>query len=175
MRITETAGEAIKLVRLVYQNRDMIQKIASSEVFHPEPPRSVSSCDRLILPQILKDFPDFDVTTAKKTVKQALQEKFGSQKGYVLHKVVISEYLRTAQKTIVFQAAFATKEGAVMRQRRMILHYTYLLPNADNTIAANCPNCAGALGYGVTECPFCGSRVANPLGNSWQFTEFRED
>lgn len=175
MRCIQTSGLAGKLIHYVIRNPGIIKKIASAEVFHPEPPRSVSGCDRLLLPVIVKDFPDFDVTTAKETVKQALREKYGSQPGYTLHKVVISEYLRTAQKTVVFQAAFATKDAMTVRQRRVILHYTYLMPKSDQTLAANCPNCGGALGYGEVECSFCGSRVANPLGSSWQFTEIRED
>lgn len=175
MRSIDTAGLAKKLIRYVIQNPGVVKKVASSEVFHPEPPRSVSGCDRLVLPVILKDFPDFDVTTAKDTVKQALQEKYGREKGYTLHRIVISEYLRTAQKTVVFQAAFATKDGATVHQRRVILHYTYLMPKSDQAVAANCPNCGGALGFGVTDCPYCGSRVTNVMKNTWKFTALREN
>jgi len=166
---------AKKAVMFAIKNRGTIQKVAASEVFHPEPPRSVNSCDRLLLPVILKDFPDFDVTTAKAAVRKALDEKYSHQKGYTLHRIVIADYLRTAQKTVVFQASFANKDGAKIAQRRVILHYSYLMPQSDHTVAANCPNCGGALGYGEMECGFCGTRVANPLGQSWQFTEFRED
>ena len=175
MRSIQSGDLARKLIRFAIQNRGILQQVASSEVFHPEPPRSVNSCDRLVLPQIMRDFPDFEVTTAKDTVRQVLSEKYGSEKGYALHKIVISDYLRTAQKTIVFQAAFATKDGLKTVQRRVILHYSYLLPQSDQAIAANCPNCGGALGFGDIECAFCNSRVVNPLGNSWQFTEIRED
>lgn len=175
MRNIQASGLAKKLIWYVIKNPGIVKKVASSEVFHPEPPRSVNSCDRMVLPSILKDFPDFDVTTAKDTVRQALTEKYGREEGYTLHKIVISDYLRTAQKTVVFQAAFATKDGIKKVQRRVILHYTYLMPNSNHVIAANCPNCGGALGYGDVECGFCNTRVANPLGYSWKFTEIRED
>lgn len=138
-------------------------------------PRSLNGCDRLLLPKILKDFPDFDIHTAKSYAKDFLREKLGGREGFTIYNVVISQYLPTgAQKIIVFQAAVSYRENGSLLQKRYDMRYSYQLSGSSETVAANCPNCGGALGYGVTVCPFCDSRVASPLGNSWNFTEFEE-
>lgn len=138
-------------------------------------PRSLSGCDILLEPKILKDFPDFDFTLAKTYVRDALDEKYKSNNGFTVHNVVIARYLPSAvQKTIVYQAAGSYRENGQLQQKRYTLHYTYILPEATRTIAANCPNCGGVLGYGETVCSFCDSRVVHGLGSAWRFTEIKE-
>ena len=138
-------------------------------------PRSLNGCDTLLLPQILRDFPDFDVSLAKTYVRDYLKEKLGSKKGFTIYNVVIAQYRPSSvQKTIIFQAAVSWLKDGRKQQKRFDLHYTYLLGSNQDSIATNCPNCGGALGYGDIECPYCGSRVVNILGNTWEFTEMRE-
>ena len=43
-----------------------------------------------------------------------------------------------------------------------------------DTVAANCPNCGGAMGYGQAQCSYCGSRVAHVLKNTWTITKIEE-
>lgn len=140
-----------------------------------ESPRSLNGCDTLLLPQILKDFPDFDVHQCKAIVKDYLTQTLGSRSGFEIHNIVIARYLPSgAQKTIVFQAAVSWLAQGKRAQKRYELQYAYRLSGSDTLIAANCPNCGGALGYGVTVCPYCDSRVVNVLGNTWEFTELKE-
>lgn len=141
----------------------------------PEGPKSLNGLDRILLPQILRDFPDFDVHTAKTYAKEYLKRQLSGHDGLHLYKVVISRYLTSrSQKTVVFQAALSWQEGGETVQKRYELHYAYLLPSDSPTVAANCPNCGAALGFGQTTCAYCGSRVRGVMGSSWQFTELAE-
>ena len=161
--------------RRVFGTSNLLKGLESVDALAEESPRSLNGCDNLLLPQILKDFPDFDVNTAKANVRKALNERFGTKPAFKVYNIVMAKYLRSgAQKTIVFQAALSWTEAGKTQQKRYDIHYCYLLKGADETVAANCPNCGGALGYGETECPYCGSRVAHVLGNSWQFLQFLE-
>lgn len=136
-------------------------------------PRSLNGCDSLLQPRILADFPDFDFNLAKTYVRKALADKCAGMQDFTIYKVVIARYLSSqAQKTIVYQAAASRMEGGRKKQLRFEMDYTYLL--GGSSVAANCPNCGGALGFGITQCPYCNSRVANALGNTWQFTQIRE-
>ena len=140
-----------------------------------EGPRSVSGLDQLLMPQILQDFPDFDVTQAKTQAKAYLRQQLSGHSGLRIHKVVISRYLTAqTQKTVVFQASLCWQEAGKTRQKRYDLHYAYLLPSEDPTVAANCPNCGATLGFGQTTCAYCGSRVVNVMGSTWQFTRLEE-
>jgi hypothetical protein len=138
-------------------------------------PRSLNGCDTLLLPRILRDFPDYDASLAKTYARDHLLGELGHHPGFTVHNIVIAQYIPSAaQKTIVFQAALSWKEHNKTLQKRYSLDYTYLLGQAGSSVAANCPNCGAALGYGESVCSYCGSRVANILGNTWKFTELRE-
>ena len=164
----------LRLIRMLLAFRRADLQLLSSDFEIEESPRSLNGCDSLLMPQILKDFPDFDANLAKTYVWDYLKDQLSGHSDLTIHNVVIAKYLRSgAQKCIVFQAALCWMEGGKKAQKRYELHYTYLL-RGDSEVAANCPNCGGALGYGVRECPYCDSRVANALGNMWTFTEMKE-
>ena len=141
----------------------------------PDLPRSLNGLDRLLLPQILGDFPDFDIHQAKTNARNYIKKQLSGHPGLHIYKVVISRYLTAqSQKTVVFQAAVSWREGEQTVQKRYELHDAFLLPSEDTTVAANCPNCGAALGFGVTTCAYCGSRVVNVMGNTWHFTRMEE-
>ncbi len=159
----------------VFGSPHLLKSLQEVDTLQDHSPRSLNGCDNLLLPKILKDFPDFDVNLAKTYARDTLMEKLSDKNALTIYNVVIAKYLPSAvQKTIVFQAAASCREEGELRQMRYDLHYTYLVKGSDESIAANCPNCGGALGYGVTVCPYCGSRVTNPLANAWHFTDILE-
>ena len=138
-------------------------------------PKSVSGMDSLLLPRILEDFPDFDVHMAKTYARDHIQHQLLGKQSVIVHKIVLNDYLRTeSQKTIVMQASVAYMENDHTIQTRYRLDYSFMVAAGAESVAANCPNCGAALGYGITDCPYCGSRVVNILGNTWEFTAFRE-
>ncbi len=160
----------------VFGKTDILEALSDLDVEAEETPRSLNGCDSLLMPRILADFPDFDAVIAKTYVREYLNKAFGKKDDFTIYNVVMARYLPSqAQKTIVFQAAVSWRENGKRIQKRFELNYTYLLGSNSETVAANCPNCGGALGFGETECPYCGSRVANVLGNTWEFTELREN
>lgn len=140
-----------------------------------EPQRSLNGCDSLLIPRILKDFPDFDPDHAKNLCRDYLRDHYRGKSGFTIYNVVFSKYLRSGlQKSVVMQAAASYNSGGKKKQVRYEVDYAYHVETADETVAANCPNCGGALGYGITTCPFCDSRVANVMGNTWKFVNPRE-
>ena len=167
--------ELRKLSHRFFGTRNIARALSQIEQESESRPRSLSACDSMVIPQILRDFPDFDSNLVKTYARDFLKKKFGEKSGFAIHNVVYSRYLRTnIQKTIILQAAVCWTEGGNKQQKRFDLHYTYLLSSNDTTVAANCPNCGATLGYGETVCTYCGSRVANVLGNTWKFSEIIE-
>lgn len=159
----------------IFGRPDLLGALKDVDTAHLDTPRSLNGCDKLLMPQILKDFPDFDATLSKTYARNILNERFGHQQNFTIHNIVIAKYLRSnIQKTIVFQAATCHRENGQPVQKRYDLHYTHMLASDAESVAANCPNCGGAMGYGITVCPYCNSRVANVLGNTWKFTEIKE-
>jgi len=165
-----------KLSRKVFGTSDILNALEALETEAESRPRSLNGCDSLLLPQILREIPDFDTALAKTYARNHLREKLGHHPGFTIHNVVMAQYLPSAaQKTIVYQAAVCWTEDGKCLQKRYELNYTYLMNQEVTSVAANCPNCGAALGYGETQCHYCDSRIANVMGNTWKFTELRED
>lgn len=161
--------------RRVFGSSDLLSALGSIDSVEADTPRSLNGCDTLLLPQILKDFPDFDHCMVKNYARDFLTEKLGGKSEFTIHNIVIAIYLPSAvQKTIVLQAAVSYLEKGRKAQKRYDLHYSYLVSGSTETVAANCPNCGGALGYGETVCPYCDSRVTNVMGSCWKFTQMKE-
>lgn len=161
--------------REVFGTSDIIEGLKAADTEHLEHPRSLNGCDSLLLPKILADFPDFDHNLALTYARDYLRGKLSDKQEPVIHRIVFAKYLRAlSQKTIVMQAAVSFLEDGQRQQKRYDLDYTYILDENAQQIAANCPNCGGALGFGATDCPYCGCRVANVLKNTWKFTAMQE-
>ena len=148
---------------------------AVREIEQEARPRSVSGCDRLVIPKIRKDFPDFEPETARTRARAYLTRQLGDRQDFEIHSLVFARYLPAVSgKTVVFQAAVSWKEQGAVVQKRYDLNAAYRLETGDAQVAANCPNCGGPLGFGAVECPYCGSRVVNVMDRTWCFTDLRE-
>lgn len=138
-------------------------------------PKSVSGMDSVLMPKILRDFPDFDANMAKTYGREYIKKKLADKKDVTINRLVFHQYLPAlSQKTIVMQASVGYEEKDRTYQTRYELHYAYVVESADETIAANCPNCGANLPFGATQCSYCGSRITNVLGNTWKFIRFHE-
>lgn len=176
MRLKSMLGNIVlsTILKTMQTNGQNISGLVSS-LETENTPRSLNACDRLLMPQILRDFPDFDGNLAKTYLREYLKQTYSGKKNLTVHNVAIARYLPSRLcKTIVFQAAVSWTEHGKRTQKRFNIDYTYLLSAATETVAANCPNCAGAIGYGETECSYCGSRVSSPMGESWKVTNIAE-
>lgn len=160
-----------------FGTRDIIAGLQSVENDAENTPRSLSGCDPILLPQILRDFPDFDVNLAKNYGKDALRSYLSQKEGLKIHNIVLTRYLRTlSQKTVLMQAAAEYLENGRKVQKRYDLSYAYVLQGQGGTpeAAASCPHCGGVIGFGQTECPYCGSRLAVAMLGAWEFTQIQE-
>ena len=149
-----------------------------NQILEETTPKSLSGCDSLLIPQIRRDFPDFNVDLAKTYAKAALEKKLRVKQNVKVHNVVLHRYNRyNNEKVIIMQAAAEFTENEKLSQHRYNLNYTYMLGvDGDYTRdAANCPNCgAVASRTGQQVCEYCGSRIADVLANTWEFSEIYE-
>ncbi len=161
--------------RRLFGTENIMEQLGDLDWQGTDQPRSLSGCDSLVMPEILRDFPDFDCTQAKTLARNFLKNKLSQKKDLQIHNIVIAKYLRSeVQKTILFQAAASFRENQNKLQKRYNIAYTYAIAGDQPSVAANCPNCGATLGYGVSVCSYCGSRVVNVMGNTWKFTEITE-
>ncbi|MBQ2382499.1 MAG: hypothetical protein II290_00530, partial [Oscillospiraceae bacterium] len=53
----------------IFGTADIVGALKEIDTTTMDTPRSLSGCDRILLPQILKDFPDMDIELAKTYVR----------------------------------------------------------------------------------------------------------
>ena len=173
----------IKFRRLCRKNESVriltgfAKGIASGELDFevPEEPKSLNRCDSLLIPQIMRDFPDFAPERAKNIFRNYVKKHYAKAPDFTMYAVGMSRYLTAGlNKTIIMQAACSYTKGGKKVQIRVEADYIYSVHTADENIASNCPNCGGAIGYGVVNCPYCGSHVSNVMSNTWEFKNIRE-
>lgn len=173
----------IKFRRLCQRNESVrilagfAKGIASGELDFevPEEPKSLNRCDSLLIPQIKRDFPDFDPERAKNIFRSYVKKHYAKAQDFTIYTVGMSRYLTAGlNKTIIMQAACSYTKGGKKVQIRVEADYIYSVHTADENIASNCPNCGGAIGYGMVNCPYCGSHVSNVMSNTWEFKNIRE-
>lgn len=167
-----------KFSRMAFGTNSILKGLKQNELLEQTTPKSLSGCDSLLLPQIRKDFPDFNADLAKTYAKQALAKHLKGKNELKIHNIVFYRYNRyNNEKVIIMQAAVQFRENGKLCQKRYNLNYTYMLGVGEDYTrdAANCPNCgAPASRTGVQVCEYCGSRISDVLANTWEFTEIYE-
>lgn len=173
----------IKFRRLCRKNESVriltgfAKGIASGELDFevPEEPKSLNRCDSLLIPQIMRDFPDFAPERAKNIFRNYVKKHYAKAPDFTIYTVGMSRYLTAGlNKTIIMQAACSYTKGGKKVQIRVEADYIYSVHTADENIASNCPNCGGGIRYGEVNCPYCGSHVSNVMSNTWEFKNIRE-
>lgn len=137
-------------------------------------PRQVNDREGEFLPQILGDFPDFDISAAKAAAASRIAEETEYMTDLNIHATAISDYIRT-EKKIVFQCAFGYCDDGDREQALYELSY---VPSGSVSIpykGSNCPSCGAPIGKAAaTVCEYCGCRLATTTGTVWRFTDVEE-
>lgn len=166
-----------RFARRNFSASDLSGLIQAAQTVDDESPRSLSGGDSIFLPRILRDFPDFNLSQAKSLARAELARRLSDRPELKIHNIILHDYQRAAnEKTIVFQGALQYRQEGRLVQKRFCLHYAYLLPrDRGATVAGSCPHCGAPFTSAAqTNCPYCGSLVANVLGNTWEFTDLYE-
>ena len=153
-------------------------------------PRSLSSLENILLPQVKRDFPDytsgrrntvlFGTGTAKsfrEAFAAALPDGVGGD--ILVHRVALHAYdTRAEDRLITYQAAVQyTDTTGELRQRRLVLRYLAAFTDdpATEIKTFNCPNCGAPLPIvGSKNCRYCGTALKTPAGLGWVLTDARE-
>lgn len=163
--------------QLAFGTDDIIEGFKQNEASQENKPKSLSGMDSLVIPQIKKDFPDFNVEYAKTKAREALKEFLESPDGLKIYNVVFTQYIKHNKTiTIIMQAsAEMYDESDKKLQKKYSLNYTYMPVDTSDNKLANCPNCgAPAPTTGESVCAYCGSRIFITIDNAWDFTDVHE-
>ena len=140
-------------------------------------PKSLSGFDKLLLPKILRDFPDFNLSMVKGEIADYIKKNLSDKDGLLIHNIVINKYNVTGiEREIVFQAAVQhLVDGKTVQSRFNVCYLFSPEKSGDGTVAANCPNCGAPVSSpSARVCEYCSSPLHNVLGNIWRVTQMYE-
>lgn len=162
--------------RLFRTLTDSLLALHAAAAADEEKPRSLSGQDRILLPKIRRDFPDFQPELAKRLVREELQKRLAGAQDLKIYTVVLHDYRSDLlEKLIIFQAALSVREQDIVRQKRYILHYALATDGDAPIIGTNCPNCGAPIPSLQTSCcEYCGTRLVRLMQGQWRFTQVFE-
>ena len=82
----------------------------------PEHPRLVSNMNRIYLPKIEKDFPDFDWDEIRKMLEEEICEEYKDKENFEIEETVISRYEKSGQRfTITCESSASYLENGATK------------------------------------------------------------
>jgi len=177
-KLKKVGREVKKMSQMAFGTEDIVQGFKNAEKEAQQTPKSLAGMDSVMLPQIKKDFPEFNVDVAKSDVRRELKNYLKHKQGVRIHNVVISNYKKHKfESVIVMQASVEYVEGGRKVQKRYKFNYVYALAGSltETNIAAVCPNCGGPVtDTSLASCEYCGSRLVNLIEQSWKVKDIIE-
>ncbi|MBQ1521032.1 MAG: zinc ribbon domain-containing protein [Clostridia bacterium] len=175
------------IARVGRKAEGLIDQINAAQIREHTMPKSLSSIEGLLLPQIRKDFPDYNASVIAERVKQdahtfyesaiegeVLFDKGVSEScrqnmqlpddvagGIVIHRAALAAYVkqgRDRQLNYQVAAQYDDKQGETW-QKRLTLKYiaAYNEDFTDNILVIKCPNCGAPV-------PSVGDKVCRYCG-----------
>ena len=148
--------------------RELVRSAQNGELQQEEQPKSLGGMTSIYLPQILRDFPEFNWEEMREMVERAVKEYLGQIPDVRIHRTVISGYQKHGgNSTVICETAaqYTCKEQSgepahtVQTACVTELVYTYdQSKNPETAAAITCPNCGAPVRMlGIKQCEYCGS------------------
>lgn len=157
-------------------------------------PCSLAGMDRLCLPQIAKDFPEFNWSEWKAQIETELRKKLEKEYQKVhIHRTVISRYQKEkglcrilCESAVEYEEMTEYKKTPEMQSElhsnliqtvyETELVYVYEdAKTAGAAVSLICPNCGAPIQkLGLKKCEYCGSVLEVQNKKAWRLLEMRE-
>ena len=156
--------------------------------------RSLAGMDRLCLPQIAKDFPEFNWSEWKAQIETELRKKLEKEYQKVhIHRTVISRYQKEKglcrilcesaveyeemteyEKTPEIQSELHSNLIQTVYETELVYVYEDA-KTAGAAVSLICPNCGAPIQkLGLKKCEYCGSVLEVQNKKAWRLLEMRE-
>ena len=130
----------------------------------PRIPKSLANMEKMTLPQVRRDLPDFDPDAIKETIRNHLLGLYGEKENFRIPVLALRDYKKQPHKKILtYEAALCWKEKKEL-QKRVSVSVT----GEEETPLSACPSCGAAVFPEDRCCSGCGKKL--PKGNAVRWT-----
>jgi len=149
-------------------------------VSEPEHPRLISNMNRIYLPMILKDFPDFDWDEIRKMLETQIKKEFSDRENFAIDETVVSRYEKTGNKRLIkceSSASFDEEEQKNYICVQSVLSFinSKKAEGENQAHALTCEKCGAPLTRkpdGEVVCEYCSTVVVGE--KVWTVTSIKE-
>lgn len=131
-------------------------------------PRSLDRMEAMILPRVLKDFPDFQPENEKDLVREHLKKEYAGHPEFQVEALGLTDY-RPENSSLIYQAAVSFQEKKLRRRRVRIT-----VEPRNMACSSVCPDCGAPLVPGDRHCRSCGKKLAETPSVLWTVSQIRE-
>ncbi len=181
VRFVRRAGRSAE-AQVVRELVNLVSENGLDFVNEPEHPRLISNMNRIYLPMIEKDFPDFDWNEIKAMLEKEIRAKYDEKTDFDIEETVISRYEKTGAKRFISCESSAsynegeTKKYICVQSVLSFLNSKKLDENGnEQPRTLTCQNCGATLtrtAIGEVVCEYCGTVVVGE--KVWQVTSIKE-
>ncbi|MBO4338825.1 MAG: hypothetical protein J5877_02750 [Clostridia bacterium] len=181
IRFVKRAGRSAE-AQVVKELVDLVSEKGLDFVSEPEHPRLISNMNRIYLPQIMKDFPDFDWDEIKAMLENEISDKYAEKEDFEIEETVVSRYEKVGQKRLIscessaFYSENSEKKYICIQSVLSYLNSKKLDENGNEVPRSLvCQNCGATLtrtAVGEVVCEYCGAVVVGE--KVWTVTSIKE-
>ena len=181
VKFVRRAGRSAE-AQVVKELVNLVNENGLDFVSEPEHPRLISNMNRIYLPQIEKDFPDFEWDSMKRMLETEIKKEFSSRDGFEISETVVSRYERNGKhRTISCESAASylengnTKYTCIRSVLAFINSKKLDAEGAETPRALVCPSCGAPLtrkADGEIICEYCNAVVVGE--KIWTVTSIKE-
>lgn len=170
------AGYIVWRASLLFRRaEELIDEVKQADELERETPKSLNAMDRLLLPQILKDFPEYNAAVIRDRVirdarlffesaaagkplfKTGVSTSFvenlvlpeGVKGGVVVHRTALAHYDRSGRDRIITYQASCQYDGTDEKHHQTRLVLRYIAAHSDDFSekieVIKCPNCSAPV------------------------------
>ena len=136
----------------------------------PRIPKSLSNMEKMLLPQVRRDLPDFDPEAMKETVRNHLLGLYGEKENFRIPALALRDYQKQPHKKLLsYEAALCWKEKKELQKRAFIS-----VVGEDAPPLSACPDCGAAVSPEDHCCSGCGKKLKKEDAVRWTVTSVKE-
>lgn len=153
-----------------YAIATIFSSLGSIRTDGPRIPKSLGNMEKMILPQVRRDLPDFDPEAMKETVRKHLLGLYGERENFQIPIVALRDYQKQPHKKILtYEAALCWNEKKPLQKRVSIS-----VVGEEVTPLSACPSCGAAVSPEDRCCSGCGQKLPDRNAFRWSVSSVKE-
>ena len=136
----------------------------------PRIPKSLGNMEKMLLPQVRRDLPDFDPEAMKETIRNHLLGLYGDKENFQILVLALRDYQKQPHKKLLtYEAALCWKEKKPIEKRVSVS-----VVGEEASPRSVCPDCGAAVSPEDYCCSGCGRKLSKENAVHWAISSVKE-